>query len=157
MRILALKLGDNPIWYRTLCIKRCYLPNFWSDKGFKGTVVNRVYPCFRWRATWNYDCDVNYDVKVNTSKMRGCLPTCVWEEIIIIGVLLETLFHWRPSLTSRWRPPDFNWKPQILIWRPQILVGDPHIFIGDPQIPVGDPHIFIEDLLFSLETARFVL
>jgi len=37
--------------------------------------------------------------------------TRVWEEIIIIGVLLKTPFHWRPPWTSRRRPPDSRRKP----------------------------------------------
>ena len=51
----------------------------------------------------------------------------VWEEIISIGVLLETPFHWIPY--------------GRFVGDPQILVGDPQILVGDPQILVGDPNI----------------
>jgi len=45
--------------------------------------------------------------------------------------------YWRPSWTSRWKPPDSGWRSPYFHWRP-------HIFVGDPQIIVGDPHIFVE-------------
>ena len=53
----------------------------------------------------------------------------VWEIIIIIGVLLETPFHWRPP-DSRWRPQYFHWRPIFLLER---IYSRPHIFIGDPK------------------------
>jgi len=34
--------------------KRRYLPHFFSDKGFKGTVVNLTMPSLPWRVTWDY-------------------------------------------------------------------------------------------------------
>ena len=56
----------------------------------------------------------------------------VCKESIIIGVLLEAPFHWRPLWTSRWRPPDYRWRP--------------HIFVGE--------NLF-ETSIFSLETLNF--
>ena len=64
----------------------------------------------------------------------------VWEEIVIIGVKLETPCG---RLVG---------DPQIIVGDPLIFIGDPHIFIGyaqifigDPMILVRDPHIFIGD------------
>ena len=40
----------------TLSEKRRYLPHFWSDEWFKGTVPNRALSSVHWgrRVTWNY-------------------------------------------------------------------------------------------------------
>ena len=78
----------------------------------------------------------------------------VWDEIIIIEVLLETQIHvgdphisiraCRFSLETpyfRCRPPDFSRDPKV-------HVGDHHIFIGHPQFIRRDP-------IFSLETPKF--
>ena len=34
--------------------KRQYLPYYWSDKGFNGTVVNLALPSMHGESTWNY-------------------------------------------------------------------------------------------------------
>ena len=92
----------------------------------------------------------------------------VYEEIIIIRVLLET--HWRPPWTSRWRPPDSRCRTPYFHWRHlktsigvsnERSLGKYHhnwSTFGDPHGRlVGDPQIFIIDPIFSLETHIFSL
>ena len=50
-----------------------------------------------------------------------------WEEIILIGVLLET------PRKSRWRPQDSFWRPPYFQWRPHIFVGDPWFLFKTPD------------------------
>ena len=73
---------------------------------------------------WSEIC--HYKIEIEKFEIKKTI-FWIWEEVIIIGVLLETLFHWRPSWTSRW-------KPTYSCWRPHIFIGDPHIFIGNSQI-----------------------
>ena len=79
-------------------------------------------------------------IRVNISNLYRVVHIRVLEEIFIFGVLLETSFHWRPTINEN---PNGH-----LVGKPQIFVGDPHIFIGDPQIFIGDP-------ILSLETPYF--
>ena len=100
---------------------------------------------------WSEIC--HYKIEIEKFEIKKTI-FLIWEEVIIIGVLLETLFHWRPSWTSRWKPTYSCWRPHIFIgdpifsletpifsletpyfhWRPHIFIGDPHIFIGNSQI-----------------------
>ena len=80
----------------------------------------------------------------------------VQEEIIIIGVLLETLFHWRPTSTSHWRPPelhcrptDFHWRPPDFRRRPQYFYLRPQTFCLKFPILFKNPRIFNGNLTIS--------
>ena len=87
---------------------------------------------------------------LTNSRLKGR----VWEEIIIIGVLLETSFHW--STIRDLLLLEYYWRPSFIGDSHGRLFGD-HIFIGDPQIFIGDSIFFLETPRFPLETPRFSL
>ena len=104
---------------------------------------------------WTRNCELKkfkpfFKVKLHFSR--------VWEEIIIIWVLLEGPFHWKPfSLETpfHWRPP-FIEDPLSLETPKEVSVETPPDFHWRPKIFVGYPQIFIWDPDFlNVETPRF--
>ena len=67
----------------------------------------------------------------------------VWEEIVIIGVLLETSFPWRPPFIGdplSLETPDFYWRPlDFHRRRPQVFVGDPRFVLETLRFSLGNP------------------